>query len=233
MATGRSGTTATTGHYRPSSPRVCRLAFHTTDAHGLACHRHIGTRGHCHVGWMVAMVTPTILAACVLAVGMLWYAAVRLRSHSGLPWADTVHSDMGGMLPVAAPLVSHAHRLIGQPDYLLRRREGLIPVEVKPNRRAKKPYDSDMMQLMAYCLLVEECYGERPPYGLLRYATHTFRVEYTTAHRAEILATIAEMHHDHTHPDCPRSHQQTARCRGCGFWAQCDQSLVPHSEEEE
>jgi hypothetical protein len=76
---------------------------------------------------------------------------------------------------------------MGKPDYLLQRREGLIPVEVRPTRRAKQPYESDMMQLAAYCLLVEVCLGERPPYGLLRYANHTFRIDYDDALRDDAL----------------------------------------------
>jgi CRISPR-associated exonuclease Cas4 len=176
---------------------------------------------------VVAVVTPVVLVALLLLVVVLWYLAIRARQHSGLPWGDTVQSDVGGVLPVADMLVSHTYQLVGKPDYILRRSEGLIPVEVKPTRRAKKPYDSDLMQLMAYCVLVEECYGQRPPYGLLRYATHTFRVDYTASTRAEILAIITEIQHDRHHPDCPRSHQQVSRCRGCGFWAQCSQSLVP------
>ena len=178
------------------------------------------------------MVTPTVLVALIGIVALLWYAALRMRRQSGVPWGETVRSDVGGMLPLDAPLVSHRLRLVGKPDYLVRRREGLIPVEVKPTRRAKKPYDSDLMQLMAYCVLVEECYGERPPYGLLRYAEHTFRVDYTAETRAEVIATVAEMQYDATQMECARSHQQVSRCRGCGFWAQCNQSLIPLTEEE-
>lgn len=186
---------------------------------------------HSHVVGVVAMVTPAVLVALFLGVVLLWYLAFRVRQRSGLPWADTVQSDVGGMLPVDAPLVSHTYRLVGKPDYILRRPEGYIPVEVKPTRRAKQPYDSDLMQLVAYCVLVEECFGHRPPYGLLRYAGHTFRIDYTDAVRADILATIADMHHDRLSAECARSHQQTARCRGCGFWDQCNQSLVTREDE--
>lgn len=177
------------------------------------------------------MVTPQILVAGTVLVVLLWYAAIRMRQRSGLPWADIVQSDVGGMIAVEHSLVSHTYRLVGKPDYILRRPEGLIPVEVKPLRRAKKPYDSDLMQLLAYCVLVEECYGQRPPYGLLRYAEQTFRVDYTAGARAELIATLTDMQHAQRQPDCPRSHTQVSRCRGCGFWAQCDQSLVPEEDE--
>ena len=71
------------------------------------------------------------------------------------------------------PLFARRIGLTGKPDYLLDVRGNTIPVEVKPRRRAPRPYESDLMQLAAYCLLVEETIGTAPPYGLLRYAERT------------------------------------------------------------
>jgi len=50
---------------------------------------------------------------------------------------------------------------------------------VKPNRSSSQPYDSDVLQLAAYCLLVEEIYEQRPEHGLIRYKNQTFAVDYT------------------------------------------------------
>ncbi len=66
------------------------------------------------------------------------------------------------------PLFARQIGLTGKPDYLLDIRGSTIPFEVKPGRRAAQPYESDPMQLAAYCLLVEETSGDAPPYGLLR-----------------------------------------------------------------
>jgi CRISPR-associated exonuclease Cas4 len=103
----------------------------------------------------------------------------------------------------------------------------IIPVEVKPGRRAARPYESDLMQLAAYCLLVEESFGSPPPYGLLRYAEWTFRLDYTPAVRDELLALVGEMQAALEDEDCDRSHDEHWRCSGCGFFEQCDQALDP------
>lgn len=165
-----------------------------------------------------------ISVALLLVAGVLVLAALRLRRSTGVPWARVRASDTGWR-PVGSPLISRRYALVGTPDYLLESRSGVIPIEVKPGRTADEPYASDLMQLAAYCLLVEETTGRAPPYGLLRYATHTFRLEYTPAIRAELLTILADMDADRLAADVPRSHDQPARCRGCGFYAQCDNRL--------
>ena len=169
---------------------------------------------------------PAIILALLFSSGVVWWLAQRARQQSGLPWGTTVATDMGGALPDIPTLVDHHYGLVGKPDYLLKRREGLIPVEVKPTRNADRPYDSDIYQLAAYCLLVERNYRQRPPYGLLRYARHTVRIEYDDQLKDEIIDIIAEMHDLHDADDCHRDHRHKSRCRGCGFWDTCTQSLV-------
>lgn len=156
---------------------------------------------------------------------LLLLAALRLRRRTGLPWRRVAASDTGGGRPLAAPLFAPRYRLTGRPDYLLEQRGRLIPVEVKPGRRARQPYAADLAQLAAYCLLVEETEDQPPPYGLLRYADATFRLDYTPTVRAELLAILAEMRAALDADDCARSHASPARCRGCGFFAVCDEAL--------
>ena len=79
--------------------------------------------------------------------------------------------DVGAGRELARPLYARRYGLTGKPDYLIERGGAQIPVEVKPGRRAQQPYDSDLMQLAAYCALVEETSGRAPPYGLLCWRT--------------------------------------------------------------
>ncbi|HEX9371162.1 MAG TPA: CRISPR-associated protein Cas4 [Roseiflexaceae bacterium] len=165
------------------------------------------------------------LALLMLALlACLW--AMRLRQSAGLPWAPVVYQDTGGHAP-EKPLIARRLGLVGKPDYLLELRGRVIPVEVKPGRRAGRPYQSDLMQLAAYCLLVEETSGVAPPYGLLRYAERTFRLDYTERIRDELLATLDEMRADLQDEDCDRSHDEPRRCAACGFYDQCEQALAP------
>ena len=141
--------------------------------------------------------------------------ALRLRRATGLPWARVVSSDTSGWRKAEAPLVSQRYGLVGT-----------IPVEVKPGRTATFPYDSDLLQLAAYCLLVEDTTGRAPQYGLLRYAHQTFRMPFTAAVRADLLATLEDMRADRDSDDVARSHDQRVRCAACGFRDTCEDSLA-------
>ena len=168
------------------------------------------------------------LALLLLAL-LLGVAALRIRRHTGLPWAPVRYSDARRQV-VEKPLFARRFGLTGKPDYIIERRGSLIPVEVKPGRRARRPYESDLMQLAAYCLLVEETSGTAPPYGLLRYAEHTFRLDYTPDVRDKLLLTLDEMRAILEDDDCDRSHDELQRCLGCGFYSQCDAALGDESE---
>ena len=157
---------------------------------------------------------------------VLILAALRLRRSTGLPWKRIAWSDTGGWRRAEQPLLARRYGLVGKPDYLMDAGRNLIPVEVKPGRRAAEPYPSDLMQLAAYCLLVEETSGARPPYGLLRYAETTFKVRFDDRLRSDLLAVLDEMQTADAAGASHRSHQQPGRCRCCGFVRHCNQALV-------
>jgi len=98
-------------------------------------------------------------------------------------------------------------------------------VEVKSGRTPEAPYDSHIFQVAAYCLLVEKTYGVRPPYGLIHYPHRNFAVDYTRQLESALLEHLAEMRRDEMRSDVLRSHEDPARCRGCGFRKVCDQRL--------
>jgi CRISPR-associated exonuclease Cas4 len=85
--------------------------------------------------------------------------------------------------------------LVGRPDYIIVDKDIYIPVEEKP--RVKKtptyPYLNHKMQLMAYCYLVEENFGVRPPYGVLRYREKEFKIEYTENERQSLIKVVNEI----------------------------------------
>jgi CRISPR-associated exonuclease Cas4 len=165
------------------------------------------------------------LAVLAVAVGLWWWAG-RSQGATGLPRARVLAQDTERGRPVDAPLVSHRHRLVGRPDYLLEHGGAVIPVEVKPGRQAAEPYQGDLLQVWAYCLLVEETYGHAPPHGLLRYADQTWLVPWDPTACAAVLAALDDLAADAASPDVPRSHQQPARCAGCGVRAECDERLA-------
>ncbi len=101
----------------------------------------------------------------------------------------------------------------------------LIPVEVKSSRGLDGPYDSHIYQLAAYCVLVESTYGVRPSHGILKYPDQTYEIEYTRDLENEILDLLAEIRKHERQRSVSRSHQQIARCNGCGYRSMCDERL--------
>jgi CRISPR-associated exonuclease Cas4 len=164
-------------------------------------------------------------AALFLIALLILFFALRLRSATGLPWVRIAASDVGSGRQLQRPLFSARYGLTGKPDYVLSIDGNYVPVEVKPSRRSNQPYDSDLMQLAAYCLLIEEHSGRAPAYGLLRYAEHTFRLEYTEGVRAELLTILEEMRELLDADDCERSHDDERRCASCGFVEICEEAL--------
>ncbi len=164
----------------------------------------------------------------LIAALICFFFARRASERTGLPiHARIVYADTGAWEQVAKPLFSKKYLLAGKPDYLVEENGALIPVEVKPNRVAPAPVESDVMQLAAYGLLVEENYAERraPRYGLLKYRDAVFRVELTDALRRDLLALMQTLRRDATARDVPRDHAQPRKCRACGYREACGQAL--------
>ncbi len=165
--------------------------------------------------------------ALLLLAGVLFWLALRLRKTTGIPWVRIAASDTDGGRPLQHPLFTAQYGLTGKPDYLLEIGNALIPVEVKPDRQASQPYETDCMQVIAYCFLVEETTNHVPPYGLLRYAKASFRIPYTPDRRNHLLKVLEDMRSVHTQNDCARSHNNPRRCQSCGFVSECEDALLP------
>jgi CRISPR-associated exonuclease Cas4 len=165
------------------------------------------------------------LGLLVLGLLLLWLAR-RGRARSGLPQGRVVYSDTGGWDRLERPLFSRDLALTGKPDYLVADGADIIPVEVKSGCAPTQPHGSHVLQLAAYCLLVEECYGRQPPYGIVKYDDRAFEVDYTPELEEELLEILEDMQMDLAEGDAPRDHEEARRCRACGYREQCDESLV-------
>ncbi|HZQ08199.1 MAG TPA: CRISPR-associated protein Cas4 [Anaerolineae bacterium] len=150
------------------------------------------------------------------------------RAATGLPIdARLVYSDTGAWRRVDKALFSQRYRLTGKPDYVVADKAGaMIPIEVKPNRTDAQARDSDVMQLMAYGILVEETYGARPEYGLLKYRDQVFQIEFTEELRGEFFAILEEMRAARNAENVHRSHNDPTRCRYCGYRDECEEKLI-------
>lgn len=164
------------------------------------------------------------LAAVLLALALLILARL-IRRRIGIPDGKIVYSDHGQWGRPEKSLYDSTLGLTGKPDYLLRRNEGYIPVEVKSMWAPRAPYDSHRLQLGAYCALVEGTFGKRPPYGLLRYRNRTFKIAFTEEFEEEVLEAIKDIRSHKEFEEICRSHEHPNRCARCGFREHCDQRL--------
>jgi CRISPR-associated exonuclease Cas4 len=168
-----------------------------------------------------------VLFLLLVASGLaaLWWSR-RKRERTGLPQGRVVYADTGAWERCQKPLFSKRHLLTGRPDYLVEERGRLIPVEVKSALSPHSPYRSHVLQLAAYCLLVEEEYGQAPPYGIIKYRDQALAIDYSPRLRAELLDTLSKMRHDLSADDVAPSHFNPNRCRGCGYEADCHKTMA-------
>lgn len=148
------------------------------------------------------------------------------QQEQGLPTGRVVYDDSSqrGREEIR-PIYSRRLGLTGKPDYIVRHHHKPIPVEVKSRRAPRQPYDSHIFQLAAYCLLVEEKYGQRPEYGIIRYSDRSFEVDFTSELEKQLLIMLEEMRqHNKTHAQ-HRSHEDANRCAGCGYRDICQERL--------
>jgi CRISPR-associated exonuclease Cas4 len=161
-----------------------------------------------------------LVAAGVAVVGLgVAFAAAR-----GLA-ARRRERALGALVAIdaGAPMTlrSARYRLSGRPDVLRRLSDGrLVPVELKSRAAPPRgPPPSHLVQVAAYCLLVEETSGVPPPYGVLRYGDgREYRVPWDTDAKAGLLRLRAEV----DRPYDGRATPSPAKCAACGWRPVCD-----------
>ena len=164
----------------------------------------------------------------LIAAALAWFVGRGLFARTGLPTRRILYADVGSTFPQRAPLISRRYRLSGKPDYLVRVKDGVAPVELKSSRSPSsgRPYDGHLFQLAAYCLLVEDVCRVSVPYGLVRYEDRTIRVEYTPSLRASLLALLDEIRTAKRNGEYHINHNQPSKCRSCGFSSVCGEGLI-------
>ena len=138
----------------------------------------------------------------------------------GLPPGELVYEDADGE---GEPLSSSAYPLVGKPDYIVKAPDGHpIPIELKLNvHDATAPFSNHIVQVAAYCLILEDYFEQSPTHGILRYADHEFTIEYTPALRKKIIKLLAEMERCSEQQPPPLARQRAAKCRACAFQPIC------------
>ncbi|HLG76885.1 MAG TPA: CRISPR-associated protein Cas4 [Ktedonobacteraceae bacterium] len=172
-------------------------------------------------GWGLLLLAVAIL---LLFFNERRFQRVRLAEEKqkvlGLPAGELVYEDADGL---GEPLSSSTHPLLGKPDYVVRLPDGrLVPIELKLSaQNVTAPYPNHVIQVAAYCLILEDYAEASPTHGIIRYADREFTVDYTPALRKKVLRYLDEMSRCSEQEPPPLAKQSAAKCRSCAFQPIC------------
>ena len=118
--------------------------------------------------------------------------------------------------PIEA-MFSSKYGLVGKPDFILHTKDGLLPLEIKYSEKPKQPYFSHVIQLISYCLLIEEVKGIKPKYGFIQYKKgRPFAVPYTESMKLFLIKTMHDMRICIDLGECPMSFRKY-KCKKCEY----------------
>lgn len=138
-------------------------------------------------------------------------------------------------------LASRTFNLCGRPDYIENIEGDHIPVEVKTGRKPKAPFFSHVLQVGAYCLLVEESLGKAPPYGHIKYGfdTEPHQIDWEISDRGKLLRHTVMEKLDEMNSilkgdmDAHRNHNRKGKCDHCSRNESCPERIesdYPHQD---
>ena len=165
-------------------------------------------------------------AGLIAAAWLLFWQSAKYRRSAGLPKGKVIFTDSHLWRRLDQILFDKSIALAGKPDYVIENAGEIIPVEIKSNKIKSKPYNSHILQLAAYCRLIDSCFAKRPGYGVLHYPNRTFEIKYTIKLESQLMDLVDTIRLKSSQGEGHRSHQSTAKCMGCGYAAICEERLM-------
>ncbi len=163
-----------------------------------------------------------VLALVLIGYSVLLRLRVRTEKKSfGVPEGRILYSDLN--VPAAA-LFSKRFRLSGKPDYIVQKDETFIPVEVKSGS-GPHPHHSQILQLAAYCQILEDATGKFIPEGILVYNNTPFRIPFDPKLRFELESIMKNMRATLRTGEVQRNHEDQRRCKNCSMKQHCSDPI--------
>ncbi len=121
--------------------------------------------------------------------------------------------------------ISKRYGLSGRPDFVLLIDDEHIPVEVKTGRVPRGPLFSHILQVAAYCLLIEEEFGAAPSHGIVRYGQNENVVDYDNSLKEMVLLKLEEIRRTMESGNAHRNHNKPGKCIHCSRRQKCPERL--------
>jgi len=136
--------------------------------------------------------TPVIIIFAILFIGIvLLLFTFWMRKRIGIPMGNVIYSD--SIKEPGTILRAKNIPLSGKPDFLIKTKGQVIPVELKRGKTPASPYPSHLAQLFAYCYLVKDNFALRPEYGIIDYPENDFKLEFPKEAEANVEKLVREI----------------------------------------
>jgi CRISPR-associated exonuclease Cas4 len=180
-----------------------------------------------------------LLSQAFMALALAWLIGATMFLYRNMRSAETARTTRakyritsGSLVYVDSErekpklFVSKRYGLSGRPDAVLLEGDIHVPVEVKTGRSPKGPLFSHILQIAAYCLLMEEEYGKAPPHGVIRYGDASHEIEYNEDLKKLVLEKMAQMRACIVKGEAHRNHNRPGKCVHCSRRSVCPERLA-------
>ena len=177
---------------------------------------------------MVSMIMEALALLWLMAASFALYLSLNAAQQAKeWRWEQGLEGEIHYVGTNSSPIYySEKHGLRGRPDFVLEIDGQLIPGDLKTGRTPRGPLFSHIMQVAAYCLLIAEESGKRPPYGLLRYGDVEHEIEFSEELETLLLSKLEEMRGILRSGEAHRNHNRPGKCASCSRRDACTERLV-------
>ncbi len=124
-------------------------------------------------------------------------------------------------------LCSEKYKIRGKPDYVVKIKGKFIPIELKTGKIPQGPHFSHIIQIAAYCLLLNEKYHDRTPYGVISYSKkQKHKIIYDNDLKKLLLEKLTNMRKIIKDGNAHRNHKRPGKCRFCSRRDSCPERLA-------
>ena len=130
------------------------------------------------------------------------------------------------LIAPAKPLFSKKYMIAGKPDYIIKNNSRYIPVEFKSGNHSY-PMKNHVLQLAAYCQLIEDNYNDFVPFGVLVYNNNSdFKIPFDPKTRYELENTVKKMRYILRTENISLNHSDSNKCKTCSMKNNCNIKII-------